>query len=107
MRGQTYSLSTENTGFVFLFVDSQGSYSASLEKRILGGRDIVTSVILNGIPGANFRRSRRRPKRCFQAFQNGVPGALFQAFQMEFQAPFSGLPDASEKRNLHALLCHF
>ena len=79
MRGHTYSLYTEKTGFVFLFVDSQGSYSASLEKRILGGRDVVTGVILNGIPGANFRHSRWRPRPRFQAFQNGVLGTLFSS----------------------------
>ena len=65
MRDHTYSLYTENTGFVFLFVDSQGSYSASVEKRILGGRDVVTGVILNGIPGAIFKRSKRRSKHRF------------------------------------------
>ena len=95
MRGHTHSLNAYNTGFVFLFVDSQGSYSASVEKIILGGRDAITGVILNGILGAIFKRSRRRP-RCH-----------FQEFQTAFQAPFSGIPDAGEKRNLHALLRRF
>ncbi|RVW13644.1 Retrovirus-related Pol polyprotein from transposon TNT 1-94 [Vitis vinifera] len=58
-------------------------YSASVEKIILGGRDAITGVILNGILGAIFKRSRRRP-RCH-----------FQEFQTAFQAPFSGIPDAA------------
>ena len=95
MRGHTYSLNTENTGFVFLFIDSQGSYFASVEKIILGGWDAITGVILNGIPGAIFRRSRRRPRRHFQEFQT------------VFQTSLSGIPDAGEKCNLHAMLRRF
>ena len=54
------------------------------------------SGVPDGVPGIVFRHS----KTVFQA-------PFFQAFQMEFQAPFSGILDAVEKRNLHALLRRF